>query len=113
MFYHSPPETPIPLCVLPSANKSREMAIGNTFGATTFCSFGAYWISFSLISTFDATVVTRGSVDPICQNELLMGLFMLVSHFHLIQALQSWGYILRAMYTGLVHLHYTDALVHS
>lgn len=99
---------PILLCVLPSANKSREMAAGNTFGATTFCSFGAYWISFSLISTFDDTDFTRSTVDPLCQNELLMGLFMLVSQFHQIQDLLSWEKILRTMYVyraGASSLH--------
>ncbi|CAI7665565.1 unnamed protein product [Penicillium palitans] len=53
------------------------MAIGNTFGATSFCSYGAYWITFSLISTFDTPNATKDTPDPVCQNETLMGLFML------------------------------------
>ncbi|CRL29828.1 GPR1/FUN34/yaaH [Penicillium camemberti] len=54
-----------------------EMAIGNTFSATSFCSYGAYWITFSLISTFDTPNATKDTPDPVCQNETLMGLFML------------------------------------
>ncbi|CAG8899747.1 unnamed protein product [Penicillium egyptiacum] len=54
-----------------------EMAIGNTFGATSFCSYGAYWITFSLISTFDTADATQAVADSVCQNETLMGLFML------------------------------------
>ena len=63
------------------------MAIGNTFGATSFCSYGAYWITFSLISTFDTVDTTKNIADSVCQNETLMGLFMLVSRSHLIQTL--------------------------
>ncbi|KAJ5263127.1 hypothetical protein N7497_008629 [Penicillium chrysogenum] len=54
-----------------------EMAIGNTFGATSFCSYGAYWITFSLISTFDTADATKNIADSVCRNETLMGLFML------------------------------------
>lgn len=79
--------------VLSRANESREMAIGNTFGATSFCSYGAYWITFSLISTFDTADATKDIVDPVCHNETLMGLFMLVSHFYQIQALVHCGNI--------------------
>ena len=31
-----------------------EFRTGNTFGATAFCSFGAFWISFWLLERFDA-----------------------------------------------------------
>lgn len=30
---------------------SREMAIGNTFGATALSSYGGFWISFAIILT--------------------------------------------------------------
>jgi succinate-acetate transporter protein len=53
------------------------MAVGNTFGATSFCSYGAYWITFALISDFETGDSTNSSSGT-CQNETLMGLFMLV-----------------------------------
>ena len=30
---------------------SREMAVGNTFGATALSSYGGFWISFAIILT--------------------------------------------------------------
>jgi succinate-acetate transporter protein len=37
---------------LQSANASdREMAVGNTFGATALSSFGGFWISFAIVLT--------------------------------------------------------------
>jgi succinate-acetate transporter protein len=32
-----------------------EFRTGNTFGATAFCSYGAFWISFWFLERFDAT----------------------------------------------------------
>lgn len=52
--------------------------MGNTLGATTFTSFGAYWITFALISTFENPDATKDTTNTTCQNETLMGLFMLV-----------------------------------
>jgi succinate-acetate transporter protein len=54
------------------------MAVGNTFGATTFTSFGAYWVTFAMISTFEDPNATIDAANSKCQNETLMGLFMLV-----------------------------------
>lgn len=74
------------------------MAIGNTFGATSFCSYGAYWIIFSLISTFDTPKATKDTPDSVCQNETLMGLFMLVSNSHGIRnpdMITLWRYLLK------------------
>ncbi|KAJ5965404.1 hypothetical protein N7481_012118 [Penicillium waksmanii] len=53
-----------------------ELALGNTFGATSFCSYGAYWISFALLN-FDGTKVTTQTANHVCQSEMLMGLFMM------------------------------------
>lgn len=64
------------------------MAVGNTLGATTFTSFGAYWITFALISTFESPDVTKDTANSTCQNETLMGLFMLV------RSLIRWALIL-------------------
>jgi hypothetical protein len=33
------------------ADEDREMASGNTFGATTLASYGGYWISWAIIYT--------------------------------------------------------------
>jgi succinate-acetate transporter protein len=54
------------------------MAVGNTFGATTFTSFGAYWVTFAMISTFENPDTVKDAANTTCQNETLTGLFMLV-----------------------------------
>ncbi|KAJ5692598.1 hypothetical protein N7462_002021 [Penicillium macrosclerotiorum] len=54
-----------------------EMALGNTFGATSFCSYGAYWITFGVISDLEGTNTLSTSATPVCQKETLMGLFLL------------------------------------
>jgi succinate-acetate transporter protein len=56
----------------------REMALGNTFSATSFCSYGAYWITFGVISDLEGTKIIAAS-ETVCQKEILMGLFLLVS----------------------------------
>jgi succinate-acetate transporter protein len=59
-------------------NYIREMALGNTFGATTFTSFGAYWVTFAMSSTFENPDAINDAANATCQNETLTGLFMLV-----------------------------------
>lgn len=54
------------------------MALGNTFSATSFCSYGAYWITFGVISDLEGTKIVAAS-ENVCQKEILMGLFLLVS----------------------------------
>lgn len=61
-----------------STNCRREMALGNTFSATSFCSYGAYWITFGVISDLEGTKIIAAS-ETVCQKEILMGLFLLVS----------------------------------
>jgi succinate-acetate transporter protein len=34
-----------------SSNNVREMAVGNTFGATALSSYGGFWISFAIVLT--------------------------------------------------------------
>lgn len=46
MWYGSPFYTPGGCALLPDVNISREMAIGNTFGATALGSYGAFWVSY-------------------------------------------------------------------
>ncbi|KAJ5153378.1 uncharacterized protein N7482_009856 [Penicillium canariense] len=53
-----------------------EMALGNTFSATSFCSYGAYWITFGVISSLEGTKIVAAP-DTVCQKEMLMGLFLL------------------------------------
>jgi succinate-acetate transporter protein len=54
------------------------MALGNTFGATTFCSFGAYWITIATLSEIDTTNSVVMKTAESCQTEVLMGIFMMV-----------------------------------
>ena len=54
------------------------MAVGHTFGATTFCSYGAYWVTFSLITWIDYAILPESKKIGSCQNEYLMGVFMMV-----------------------------------
>ncbi|CAG8931901.1 unnamed protein product [Penicillium salamii] len=54
-----------------------EMAVGNTFGATTFTSFGAAWVSSALTSTFDNPETLKDAANATCQNEYLTGLLNL------------------------------------
>ena len=35
-----------------------EFRTGNTFGAVAFSSYGAFWISFFILVTFDAKLIT-------------------------------------------------------
>lgn len=50
------------------------MAIGNTFGATSFSSYGAYWITIGVMSMIEGTTDSRNTY----QAETLMGVFMMV-----------------------------------
>jgi succinate-acetate transporter protein len=40
-----------------------EFRTGNTFGATAFSSYGAFWISFFILVTFDAKLIAPSEVD--------------------------------------------------
>ncbi|KAJ6016103.1 hypothetical protein N7540_010694 [Penicillium herquei] len=53
-----------------------EMVVGNTFGATSFCSYGAYWITFGVMSLLESTDFE--SAQDTCAAEQLMGVFMMV-----------------------------------
>lgn len=86
------------------------MALGNTFGATSFASYGAYWITFGLFSDLDRTSKAADAGASACQTETLMGLFMIVS-LPSQPTLQILIHISGS--TGLVHLHYTHAALHA
>ena len=56
------------------------MFLGNTFGATSFTSYGAYWISWGLLSTLEKNqVVPAYDASAVCQKETVTGIFLLVS----------------------------------
>ncbi|RJE24720.1 GPR FUN34 family protein [Aspergillus sclerotialis] len=58
----------------------RELARGNTFNATSFCSYGAYWITFAIISVLGKL---EAWMDPgHRQSDEPMGLFMIVANPH-------------------------------
>lgn len=59
---------------LSKVDECREMAIGNTFGATSFSSYGAYWITIGVMSIVKDTTENGDT----CQAETLMGVFMMV-----------------------------------
>lgn len=42
---------PLPSVVNSSLHSVREMAVGNTFGATALSSYGGFWLSFAIILT--------------------------------------------------------------
>ncbi|KAJ5220501.1 hypothetical protein N7468_009705, partial [Penicillium chermesinum] len=57
-----------------------EMAVGNTFGATSFCSYGAYWITSGIMSAVNRSENpsrTPSGASNTCSPETLMGAFHL------------------------------------
>lgn len=91
------------------------MALGNTFSATSFCSYGAYWITFGVISDLEGTKIVAAP-ETVCQKEILMGLFLLVS---LIDPCNPYLPVASPPLTlahqspGLVHIHHDDAPLHA
>lgn len=62
----------------------REMAVGNTFGATALSSFGGFWISFAIILTPGGfEIVTASGAD-----------FLNVFGFYLMVSVPGWQKIL-------------------
>jgi succinate-acetate transporter protein len=69
----------------------REMAIGNTFGATALSSYGGFWISFAIVLTpggfnIESALVTadKGSTSMFDNS---FGLFLMVSSSELVSVL--------------------------
>lgn len=54
----------------------RELARGNTFNATSFCSYGAYWITWAIIAALGKFEALADLGNP--QAEKSMGLFLMV-----------------------------------
>ncbi len=64
-----------------SDNFCREMAVGNTFGATALSSYGGFWLSFAIILTpggfeIESELKAVGKTDFYDE----FGLFLIVSH---------------------------------
>ena len=64
----------------------REMAIGNTFGATALSSYGGFWISFAIVLTpggFDivSSIEGEGGAAAFYNS---FGFFLMVSRFLLL-----------------------------
>lgn len=57
---------------------SREMAVGNTFGATALSSYGGFWIAVAIILTPGGFEVESTLGD---QFNASFGLFLMVSSF--------------------------------
>ena len=63
------------------ANGTREMAIGNTFGATALSSYGGFWLSFAIVLTpggfeIQTTLAEKGGMTMFYNS---MGLYLMVS----------------------------------
>ncbi|KAJ5156881.1 hypothetical protein N7492_009684 [Penicillium capsulatum] len=54
-----------------------EMAVGNTFGAVTFCSYGSYWIAAAIITWLDDLHITGLNKSDANQAELMMALYLM------------------------------------
>lgn len=71
----------------------REMAIGNTFGATALSSYGGFWLSFAIVLTpggFDivSSIEAEGGAAAFHNS---FGFFLMVSRFLLCLTLVSRG----------------------
>lgn len=60
----------------------REMAVGNTFGATALSSYGGFWLAFAIVLTpggfeIQETLTTADGDETMFYNSF--GLFLMVS----------------------------------
>jgi succinate-acetate transporter protein len=60
---------------------TREMAIGNTFGATALSSYGGFWISFAIVLTPGGFNIAGSYSDPQHFN-FALGFFLMVYPYH-------------------------------
>lgn len=61
---------------------SREMAVGNTFGATALSSYGGFWIAFAIVLTpggfnIQTALTAENGDEAMFYNSF--GLFLMVS----------------------------------
>lgn len=55
------------------------MAVGNTFSAVTFSSYGSYWVVSAIITWLDEIDVSEASESEMCQKQLLKAFYMMVN----------------------------------
>ena len=60
--------------------ESREMAVGNTFGATALSSYGGFWLSFAIILTPGGFQI-QSQLDAVSKSAFAdeFGLYLIVS----------------------------------
>ena len=92
----------------------REMAVGNTFGATALSSYGGFWISFAIILTPGGFEIVS-SLEAINAAEFFneFGLYLIVSSALYILHLMPPQLLLTLFYPGLVHLHLPPPALHA
>lgn len=77
------------------ANKTREMAIGNTFGATVLSSYGGFWISLAItfipggFNVLGALEEADHGSPAMFYNSFALYLFVCCSLFRVEQ--KEWG----------------------
>lgn len=57
----------------------REMAIGNTFGATALSSYGGFWISFAIIFTPGGFQIEAAYADMGTDFQTVFSFYLFVS----------------------------------
>ena len=92
---------------------SREMAVGNTFGATALSSYGGFWISFAIILTpggFDivASIETADSAVGVTNS---LGLYLMVRPHP--SSLHNSSSTADSLRLGLVHFHLHPLALHT
>lgn len=93
-----------------TVNKVREMAVGNTFGATALSSYGGFWISFAI-------VLTPGGFEIVSSLETAADgaptLFYTSLSFFLFVCLPSEQFKHMLTGPGMVYLHHRSASLHA
>lgn len=85
----------------------REMAVGNTFGATALTSYGAFWIGLAIIFTPGGFEIATAYGGQTPDFYTALGFYLYVRAC----AILSWLFSVRntnKTYLGLVHLHFPD-----
>jgi hypothetical protein len=85
----------------------REMAIGNTFGATSLSSYGGFWISIAIILTPGGFEI----VDSYTNSEEFQHAFALFLFVNVPNPLKSDLITNELCLTGMVHFHYPPGIM--
>lgn len=92
---------------------SREMAVGNTFGATALSSYGGFWISFAIILTpggFEI-VASIEKADKAVGINYSLGLYLMVRPHP--SSLRDSSSTADSLRLGLVHFHLSPLDLHT